>query len=353
MSRPRVFVFAPADGSDESRRQLEAAGCEVVTGETRWLDPRGSSEADLIRLAEGSVALAGATIRPNPISRRVMESAPDLRIVAKYSIGVDDVDLAAASDLGALVTHCPTESNWSGVAEGTLAMILALTKRVRERDRQVKAGAWRDHALEGRFLGARHDGYAGLTIGILGLGRVGARVADLLAPWRVRLLACDPYVDPSKFVIHGAGRADLATLLAESDILTIHVTLTPETERMIGAAQLAAMKPTAVLINTARGPVIDEDALAAALEEGVIAAAGLDVFAVEPLPGDSPLRRLGDKVLLAPHMVASNLGSGLRQGVEWATRSVLSALAGELPDNVYNRDVIERWRARFAGKSLL
>jgi phosphoglycerate dehydrogenase-like enzyme len=145
-------------------------------------------------------------------------------------------------------------------------------------------------------------------------------------------------------------RVDLPTLLRESDVVSLHVVLTKETRHMIASAQLALMKPTAILINTSRGPCVQEGALVEALLRGQIAGAALDVFEHEPLSLDSPLRNLGDKVLLSPHMVSSNLGSGLGPGIRWATESVLAALRGEVPDNVYNKEVIPRWESCFGGK---
>jgi len=281
-----------------------------------------------------------------------MASAPELRIIAKTTIGVDDVDLTAATERGVLVTHCPAEANWCGVAEGTLAIILTLLKKARERDEAVKRGEWRDPALQGRYVGRRQDGYAGLTVGIIGLGRIGRRLAELLGPWRVRILACDPYVDLSRFVLSNAARVDLDTLLRESDIVSLHVILTEETRMMIGSRELGLMKPDAILVNTARGQVIDEGAMIKALQNDKLAAAGLDVFQNEPLPADSLLRELGHKVLLSPHMVTSNLNSGLKPGIEWATRSVFSALRGEVPDNVYNKEVIPKWLERFGGRKV-
>jgi phosphoglycerate dehydrogenase-like enzyme len=297
----------------------------------------------------------GATARPHRINRRVLETSDSLRLIAKCSIGVDDVDLDVATELGILVTHCPAETNWSGVAEGTVGMILGLLKMTRERDRQIKEGGWRNPPIQGTYMGARQDGYAGLTIGIVGLGRIGSRFADLMAPWRVNLLACDPYVDGSKFVHHNCIPADLETTLRESDIVSLHVTLDNETRHLIGAAELELMKSNAILINTARGPVIDEAALIEALQNDSIAGAALDVFEMEPLPADSGLRSLGDKVLLSPHMAPSNHGTndGLGPGVEWATRSVMEALRGEVPSNVYNKEAIPLWRERFAGRSVL
>lgn len=349
----KVFVFAPADQTGETHKRLQEHGCELVLGKASWDTPQGNSEDEMAKMATGADALIGTSIRSTPITKKIMQSSPKLRIVAKYTIGVDDVDVEAATELGILVTHGPTESNWGGVAEGTVAAMLALLKKVREKDRHLKQGGpWRDARFEGTYLGSRKDGYPGITIGLIGLGRVGGRVATLMRPWGARILACDPYIPESRFAEHNTRRVDLPTLLRESDVVSLHVVLTKETRHMIGAAQLALMKPTAILINTSRGYCVDERALAAALEKGQIAAAALDVFEEEPLPLESPLRKLGDKVLLSPHMVSSTKGSGLKPGIVWATESVLRALRGEVPDNVYNKEVIPRWQSRFGSKSV-
>jgi phosphoglycerate dehydrogenase-like enzyme len=231
-----------------------------------------------------------------------------------------------------------------------MAIILALLKKTRERDKAMKRGEWRDPALQGIYMGRRQDGYQGLTVGIVGLGRVGRRFADLLAPWRVRILACDPYVHESRFILSNVEPVDLPALLKESDIVSLHVVLTKETRRMIGAQEFALMKQGAILVNTSRGQVVDEKALAEALLNGKLAAAGLDVFEDEPLALDSPLGKMGNKILLSPHMVASNIGSGLGPGIEWATDAILSALNGEVPDNVYNKEAIPKWLDRFGGR---
>ena len=344
----KVFIFAPADETGESHRELEAAGCTLVLGDAKWSNPQGNSEGEMAKMAEGAAALTGTSIRSSPISRKILEASPDLRIVAKYTIGVDDIDVDAATELGILVTHAPTESNWGGVAEGTMAIMLGLLKRLRERDEQVKSGGWRDEAHQGTYLGRRGDGYEGITIGIVGLGRIGTRISEYLRPWRVRLIGTDPYVPLEHFEECGVQPVDLKTLLEESDVATFHVVLTKETHNMVDAEELKLMKPSSVIINTSRGGVINEDALVDALESGRIRAAGVDVFEQEPLPSNSRLKALGDKILLSPHMVSSNAGSGgLRPGVKWATQSVLSALRGEVPDNVYNKSVIPAWEKRF------
>ena len=201
-------------------------------------------------------------------------------------------------------------------------------------------------------MGSRADGHSGITLGLIGLGRVGGRVATLMRPWNARIVACDPYVPDARFAELGVERTDLNTLLRESDVVSLHVVLTHETRHMIGAEQLGLMKPTAILLNTARGFCVDESALVEALQRDRIAGAALDAFEYEPLAVDSPLRTLGDKVLLSPHMISATVGSGLGPGIRWATESVLCALRGEVPDCVYNQEVIPRWQSRFGGQSV-
>ena len=346
MSRPKVLVYRPVDETGASHRRLAEAGCDVIA------DEMDLDRERFLAAASGAAALLGATFRGGVIDREVFARCPALRIVAKYTIGVDDVDVDAATDLGILVTHSPTEANWGGVAEGTLALMLAFLKRIGPRDRHVKAGGWRDKRLEGVYLGRRTDGYAGITIGIVGLGRIGFRVAELLRPWRVRLLAADPYVDDERFALAGVERAPLPALLEQSDVVTLHCSLTAETRGLIDAAALAAMKPGALLINTARGPVVDIDALCDALERGHLAGAALDVLPQEPPPPGARILAQGDKVILSPHMIAANQGGTLRTAIPWATDAVLAALRSEIPEHVYNPEAIPRWRSRF-GRALL
>jgi D-3-phosphoglycerate dehydrogenase / 2-oxoglutarate reductase len=353
MRVPKVLIFAPADPTEETHRLLQDQGCELTIGKPAWEKPHANNEAEMARMAAGCDALIGTSVRSSPITRRILESSATLRIVAKYTIGVDDIDVEAATALGILVAHSPTESNWGGVAEGTITSLLTMLKKVRERDRYLKNGnPWKDDRLLGTYVGSRGDGYAGITLGLIGLGRVGSRVASLMRPWQASILAYDPYVPEARFTELGVRRVDLHTLLRESDVVSLHVVLTRETRHMIGAEQLGLMKPTAILINTARGYCVDERALIEALQKDRIAGAAIDAFEEEPLALDSPLRQLGDKVLLSPHMISANIGSGLGPGLRWATESVLHALRGEVPDNVYNQEVIPQWQRRFAGKSV-
>jgi len=354
MAKPKVHVYHPADETGESYLRWRAAGIVVETPEASYGEIVNRRERVELVFSPDTVAGVGSADRRTRITRRSLESAPALRMICKYSVGYDNVDIEAATALGILVVHSPTESNWGGVAEGTMAAMLAMLKKVREKDRHVKAGGWRDPALRGTYLGARQiDGYPGITVGIIGLGRIGSRLCDLLAPWRVRLIACDPYVDESAFVLANAQKVDLETLLREADIVTCHCNLTRETTGLIDAGALALMKPTAILINAARGPVVDIDALFEALEAGRIAGAALDVLPEEPPDPQTPLLGLGDKVLLSPHMVTHNIGTGLQMAVPWVEQAVLDALRGEAPRHVANAEAIPAWRDRFGGKSLL
>ncbi|MBK19563.1 MAG: hypothetical protein CMM52_12080 [Rhodospirillaceae bacterium] len=354
MSDPKVFIFAPVDEEAECHTKLEKYGCGLSMGQAGWHSPQGDNEQDMIEMAKDAEALMGTSIRSSPITRNILESSPNLRVVAKCTVGTDDVDVEAATELGILVCHAPTESNCYGVAEGTVAFILATLKKTSQRDAAVKGGDWRDPGLMGQYLGRRStDGYPGLTLGLIGLGRIGARVAQLFAPWNMQIIAADPYIDDERFIRNGVEKVDLDTLLAESDIVSMHCVNTKETSKLMNAERFAQMKPSAIFVNTSRGANVDEAALADALENDVIAAAAIDAFADEPIDKNSPLKKLGDKVILSPHMVSSNQASGLGPGYVWATNAVLQALAGEVPNNVFNPEVIDRWKERFAGTTVL
>ncbi len=349
MPQPKIVVFAQAD--QESLELLQSAGCHLIVGSAGWSTPQGNSEDELVTMAQDATVLAGATIKSARISQRVLETSDRLRLVAKYSVGVDDVDVDAATQMGILVTHAPTEANWGSVAEHTMATMLMLLKKLPQRDHSIRIGEWRAPELTATYVGSRADGYAGITIGIVGLGRVGGRVARLLRPWGARVIATDPYIEAQRFTDHGVEQVDLEALLRQSDVVSVHVTLTAQTRHLIGRKQLSIMKPTAILQNNARGPIVDEAALADALRNNQIAAAALDVFEHEPLLPGSPLRELGDKVLLTPHMSASCQQAGLHEGCRWATDGMIEALHGRLPEHIVNPEAIEPWQARFSGSS--
>lgn len=354
MAKPKVHVYQPVDETGDSHRRMEEAGIELKITDRGWMDAANRRESVELEFDPDTVIGLGVSNRSKRVTRKSLESAPNLRMIANYSVGYDNVDIDAANDLGIVVVNSPTESNWGGVAEGAMAYLLSMLKRVRERDRHVKQGGWRDPALTGTYLGARQiDGYEGIAVGIIGLGRIGSRLADLLAPWRVRLMAYDPYVDDSKFVHHNAKPVDLETLLRESDVISIHCNLTKETDKLIGPEQLALMKPSAILVNAARGPIVDIDALFDVLDKDRIGGAVLDVLPEEPPDPQTHLLGLGDKILLSPHMITANHGTGLQVAVPWVEQAVYAALRGEAPKHVTNADVLPKWRERFGGKSLL
>lgn len=354
MDNPKIFIFAEPDGAAECNKKLESFSCDLTIGSADWHSPQGNNEEEMIALASDAQALLGTSIRSSPITRSIMEANPDLRVVAKCTVGTDDIDVEAATALGILVCHAPTESNCYGVAEGTVAFILASVKKLSQRDAQVKGGKWRDPGLMGSYLGRRTtDDYPGITLGIIGLGRIGARVAQLFAPWRMRIIAADPYISDERFIRNGVEKVDLDTLLAESDVVTMHCVNNRETMNLMNAERFAQMKPTAIFVNTSRGANVDEAALAQALQNDVIAFAAIDAFKDEPLAQDSPLRSLGDKIMMSPHMVSSNNASGLGPGYKWATDAVIQALGGQVPNNVFNPEVIDRWKERFGDRSAL
>ncbi len=326
---------------------MRAAGCEVIV---ESLDLPGAVPSAIACDAD---VLLGATFRGGIMDAEFLAQFPRLRLISKYTIGFDDVDLDVATQRGIAVTHCPTEANWGGVAEGTMAIMLAALKRVRERDRQVKAGGWRTAQLQGVYLGARQDGYKGITVGIIGLGRVGSRFAELLKPWGVRVIANDPYVSREKFLRAGAESMGLAELLSQADVVSLHCDLNAETRGLIGSHELQKMKRSAMLINTARGALVDFDALLTTLKNGRLAQAALDVFPVEPLPMDSRIDELGDKLVLSPHMVAANQGGTLNAAIPWATEVVIQALQGQFPARVVNPEVQQRWCRLFGDKPAL
>lgn len=258
------------------------------------------------------------------IDAEALSWAPQLKIVARAGVGLDNVDIAAATQAGVMVVNAPT-SNVISAAELTVGHILALARKLQPAHASLIAGKWERNAFTGVELYEK-------TVGIIGLGRIGALVAERLRGFGVQLLAYDPYVTAVRAQQLGVQLVELSELLTRSDFVTIHMPRTPETVGMIGAQQLKAMKKTAFVVNVARGGLIDENALYAALEAGEIAGAALDVFVSEP-PGEHPL--IGHpKVHVTPHLGASTAEAQEKAGVGVA-RSVRLALAGELvPDAV-------------------
>ena len=320
-------------------RPLVEAGYEVRTGPSADLQPGYAWPQGALAalLADADAWLISGR---EHATRELMAACPRLRLVVKATIGVERVDIAAATDLGILVVNSPAPENFTGVSEAVVLLALALTKRLAAKERVIRSGTWRDHTGLGTLL-------AGQTIGIVGLGRIGGGVAARLAGFEVRVLAADPYIDPARADALGAELVPLDALLEASGVVTVHVPLTPETRHLVDAPQLARMRPEAYLINTSRGAVVNEAAIAEAIERGALAGAAIDVFADEPLPADSPLRRLDpERVILTPHSVGANLAMRTT-GTRMAFEAIGLAMAGTVPGHVLNPEAVDGWTARF------
>lgn len=331
----KILASGPSGPATELA-PLREAGHDVVIG--RPLDQPGRAaytEAELGAAARDAHVILASHL--DAITRGVMDAASQLRLVIVPFIGTDKIDVEAASRLGILVANSPTPENFIAVAEATVAVILMLQKRIKHNEAKLRRGEWAQRGDRGEFL-------FGKTVGLVGLGRVGSHVARRLVNWDVRLLTADPYVPAERARSLGATLVDLPTLLAESDVVSLHASLTDETRGLIGEKALRAMKPTAILINTARGEIADEEAIARALTEGWIAGAALDAFTREPLPPSSPLRAVDPSLLiLTPHNV-SHSEAGRRANLRLALEQILAAGRGEVPAHCVNPEAIPRWR---------
>ena len=260
-----------------------------------------------------------------PITRRVMESTPRLKIVSKYGAGLENIDLQAAAELGVIIGNSPL--NFQSVAEGAVFLMLGCLRNITRVMNYLKEGRWTSIALPGELLG--HELY-GKTVGIIGLGRVGSYLSRLLKCFGARALAFDPYVSSDKAAQVGAKLVDLENLLKKSDIVSINCALTSETRNLIGEKTLKLMKPTAILINTARGGIVDEKALYVALKERWIAGAGLDVLDPEPPDPDNPLFKL-DNAFVTPHIAGATVDARERLVTQAAQNLVEVLVNGRLP----------------------
>jgi D-3-phosphoglycerate dehydrogenase len=277
-------------------------------------------------------------ISSSPVSRRVMESLEGVKAVMRTGVGYDVIDVPAATELGVVVINVP--DIWiREVANHALALLLAWNRRILTLDREVRGGTW-----SGRVPGAVTGSLHGETVGIVGLGNIGSAFARRIAALETHVIACDPYVDDARFKTLGVERVDLPTLAARADYVSVHALLNAETRGLLNEAFFRRMKPTACLVNTSRGPIVDEAALARALREGRLAGAALDVFEEEPLAADSPLRRL-DNVILTPH-AAYFSSPAVAQVPKRCGEEIARVLLKERPLNVVNPEVYAPGRVR-------
>jgi D-3-phosphoglycerate dehydrogenase len=318
---PRPLVVVAGRVNPDGIAQLERESRVVVTPD---LEPA--------TVVAAAAEAEGILFRSGPrCDEALMRACPRLRVVGRHGVGLDTVDLDAATRLGVAIVHAPG-SNSQAVAEHTLMLMLACVKRTVEIDRMTRKGDWR----------ARHEVHntelADKTLGIVGVGNIGRRVARFAGAIGMRVLGHDPYVAPEELRRRGAEPVDsLEALLPQVDVLTCHTPLTPETRHMIDEKALTRLRPGAIFINTSRGPVHSEPALFEALLTRRLAAAGLDVFEVEPSPVDNPLFNL-DNVVCSSH-VAGVTREANRQASLQVTAEMLRVLRGERPEVLANPEV--------------
>jgi len=326
MGKAKVVLTDYVWDSLEVERQILGDLAELVPMKTK-------APAEFLGAAADCDALLNTYA--GPITAEVMAKMPKCRIIARYGIGVDTIDLDAATKAGIIVTNNPTYCI-EEVAEQTMALLLCAARKIAFYDRMVRSGRWEVPPGKPMFR------LVGRTLGLVGFGNIARQVAARAAAFGMKIRYTDPFVKEGQFEVAGKS-VDLDTLLRESDFLSLHPPLTPQTRRMIGDEALGKMKRTAVLVNCARGPVVDTDALVRALDAGKIAGCALDTTDPEPLPEPHPLRGR-DNVIITPHAAwySEQAMAGLQAGAPGEVRRVLS---GEWPLNVVNPAVKGRNRA--------
>jgi glyoxylate reductase len=321
--RPRVFAT----------RQLPGEALERLSRHVDlrvWEEPLPPPREALLEAAREAEGLL--TLLTDRVDEGLLSSAPRVRVVSNVAVGYDNIDVAACTARRIAVGNTPgvlTETS----ADFAFALLMALARRVAEADAYVRAGKWKTWD-PGLLLGSDLHG---ATLGLVGLGKIGAAVARRARGFGMRLLYVSRSPRPELEAALGLVRVDKATLLAESDFVSLHVPLSAETRHWLGRAELAAMKRGALLVNTARGPVVDQAALAEALAHGHLGGAALDVTDPEPLPMDSPLLRLPN-VLLAPHIASASHATRGRMA-SMAVDNLLAALDGRRPPHCVNPEL--------------
>jgi len=286
--------------------------------------PKRLPELELLPVVADAVALLVRS--ETKVTRKVIEAAPKLRVVGRAGVGVDNVDIEAATQHGTVVMNTPG-GNTVTTAELSFAMLLALARKVPQAHTSMAAGKWDRKLFQGMEL-------LGKTLGILGMGRIGSEVAKRARAFGMRVIAYDPYLTEDRAKAVGAEFADsVDDVYRVADFITVHMPVTPETKHMLNAAAFSKMKPGVRLVNCARGEIIAENDLIAALESGKVAGAALDVFAVEPLPADHPYRKQPN-VILTPHLGASTQEAQEKCGIEVAEVVTAYLLTGEVRNAV-------------------
>ena len=332
----KVVVPNSLGRNEEIAQRLEAEGCEIIR--LPVIEPGSTAEwsgEEIERYFLDADAIVGV-FGARPISRKVLEAAKRLRVCASPIIGTETFDVDAATEFGIAVGYGAAPENLLGVAEAVVMLTAALLKNLPGKWQAVKEGSWRTDD-PGHMVMHR-------TVGLIGLGNIGRATAQRLQGWDCNLIAADPFVTPEDAAALGIRLVDLDTLMAESDVVSVMVTLTDATYHLVGEHELSLMKPDAYLINTSRGPCVDEAALIKALDEGRLKGAAIDAWEQEPTRADNPLRT-------HPRIIATGHNVGHSEEVYaalpvLAAENILKGLRGEDPTCFRNPEVRDRWRQR-------
>lgn len=327
MAKPRVYITRKIP--QEAFRIVEQVA-EVRSWEQEEIPvPRDVLLREVPRL-DGLLSLL-----TERIDDEVMAAAPDLKVVANLAVGFDNIDIPAATRRRIVVTNTP-EVLTETVADFAFCLLLAASRRLVEADAYARAGKWKTWAV---MLLAGQDLYRA-TLGLIGLGRIGSAVARRAKGFDMRVIYYDPYRRQDLEQQMEIEYRELNEVLREADFISVHVPLMDSTRHLISREQFGLMKKTAVFVNTSRGPVVDQRALAEALQAGQIFAAGIDVFEKEPVPADDPLLKL-DNVVVAPHIASASVPTRIRMAT-LAAENLVAALQGKRPPNPVNPEVLER-----------
>lgn len=318
MARELVYILDPIHpaGADKI-----AAAHDVITPEQGVADPRIEDTTFIV-------------IRTTELPQALIARMPNLKAIVKHGAGVDNIPIPFATSRGVLVCNTPGGNNSTAVAEGAVTLMLAVLRRVREMDAVVRENRW-DERWKTR-LGDLTEA----RVGLIGFGRIARFTARICgAGFGAEIGAYDPMLPAGEIEVAGARPMDLPELLAWSDVISIHVPLTEGTRNLIGAEQLSQMRPGAVIVNTSRGGIVDEAALADALKAGTVGGAGIDVFEAEPPPADHPLFALSN-VVLGPH-VAGVTEASMKHMALHCAQVVETILSGERPATLLNPEAVQ------------
>jgi D-3-phosphoglycerate dehydrogenase len=311
---------------EEEKDEFGKIGVELILAQVQ-------EERELIRACREADGLLNQYA---PLTRRVLENLPNCKVVSRYGVGVDSVDLKAATDLGIIVANVP-DYCMDEVADQTVSMLLGLIRKTAFFDQKVKSGQW-DFRQGIPIYRTR-----GKTLGLIGCGKIGLEVAKRISAFGLRVIAFDPYIEKPHEVIE---LKDIDTVLKESDFISIHCPLNDSTRHLIGDEAFKKMEKRPILINTSRGPIIDEKALIQALKEGLISGAGLDVLEKEPPDSQNPLLKM-ENVILTPHVSFYSVES-ISELKRRTAKNVADVLSGRWPRSVVNREVKGRIRAQLS-----